>query len=73
VTLIGSLLRPTLVTNAAIERLACDTGSDPHVAGSLYRSTDADRPEVSVTLAVDADGMKEELLARLARAVALGG
>ena len=69
VTLIGSLLRPDLVTETTIERLACDTSADPYLAGSLYRSTDADRAPVNVALAVDADGMKEELLARLARAV----
>ncbi len=69
VTLIGSLLRPELVTETAMERLACDTGADPYLAGSLYRSTDADRAPVKVALAVDADGMKEELLARLAHAV----
>lgn len=69
VTLIGSLLRPELVTETAMERLACDTGADPYLAGSLFRSTDADRAPVNVALAVDADGMKEELLARLARAV----
>lgn len=69
VTLIGSLLRPDLVTETTSERLACETGADPHLAGSLYRSTDADRLPVEVALAVNADGMKEELLARLARAV----
>jgi inosine-uridine nucleoside N-ribohydrolase len=69
VTLIGALLRPDLVTGMMSERLACETGADPHLAGSLFRSTDADRAPVEVALAVDADGMKEELLARLARAV----
>ena len=44
VTLIGALLRPDLVTETVDERLACDTGSDPHLAGSLYRSEEADRP-----------------------------
>lgn len=70
VTLIGSLLRPDLATETADERLACDVSADPYRAGSLYRSTDVDRPVVNVALAVDADGMKKELLARLARAVA---
>ena len=42
VTLIGSLLRPDLVTETVDERLACDTGSDPHLAGSLYRADDDD-------------------------------
>jgi purine nucleosidase len=70
VTLIGALLRPDLVTDAIRERLACDTGADPYVAGSLYRSTAADRPEVEIAVSIDADGMKEELLSRLAQAVA---
>jgi inosine-uridine nucleoside N-ribohydrolase len=69
VTLIGALLRPDLVTETMSERLACETGADPHLAGSLSRSTDAERAPVEVALAVDGDGMKEELLARLARAV----
>ncbi len=70
VTLIGALLRPDLVTDAVRERLACDTGADPYVAGSLYRSTAADRPEVELAVAIDADGMKAELLSRLTAAVA---
>jgi purine nucleosidase len=70
VTLIASLLRPELVTDAITERLACDTGHDQYVAGSLYRSKDADRPEAEVAVAIDADGMKSELLSRLAQAVA---
>jgi inosine-uridine nucleoside N-ribohydrolase len=70
VTLIASLLRPELVTDAITERLACDTGHDQYVAGSLYRSKDADRPEADVAVAIDADGMKSELLSRLAQAVA---
>lgn len=73
VTLIGSLLRPDLVTAEVTERLACDTSADPAVAGSLYR-TDADgRRAASVVTAIDADGMKAELLARLARAVSAPG
>jgi purine nucleosidase len=71
VTLIASLLRPDLVTESATERLACDTGADPYVAGSLYRASESDtRPAVDVAISIDADGMKEELLSRLARAVA---
>jgi purine nucleosidase len=70
VTLIAGLLRPDLVTDSIRERLACDTGADPYVAGSLYRSTAADRPEVEVAVSIDAEGMKSELLSRLARAVA---
>jgi purine nucleosidase len=69
VALIGSLLRPDLVTESVNERLACDTGEDPAVAGTLYR-TDADaRPPVTIATAIDPDGMKTELLARLSRAV----
>ncbi|HEX2142441.1 MAG TPA: nucleoside hydrolase [Candidatus Limnocylindria bacterium] len=69
VTLIASLLRPDLVTETVHERLACDTSSDPHAAGSLYRATDGDRPSVEVATAIDPDGMKAELLERLAHAV----
>ena len=67
---IGSLLRPDLVTETVDERLACDTGSDPHLAGSLYRSKDEGRRAVNVVTAVDPEGMHRELLERLARAVA---
>jgi purine nucleosidase len=70
VTLIGALLRPDLVTDSIRERLACDTGADAYVAGSLYRSNAADRPEVEIAVAIDPEGMKAELLSRLARAVA---
>jgi purine nucleosidase len=70
VTLIGALLRPDLVTDAAPLRLACDTSADPLMAGSLYRSTSPERRTVDVATAIDAGGMKAELLERLARAVA---
>jgi purine nucleosidase len=71
VTLIGALLRPDLVSETVSERLAVDTGADPYVAGSLFRAGDEDeRPPVDIAIALDADGMKEELLARLGRAVA---
>ncbi|HSM37711.1 MAG TPA: nucleoside hydrolase [Candidatus Limnocylindrales bacterium] len=69
VTLIASMLRPDLVTDTVTERLACDTGADVYLAGSLYRSKDPDRREVKVAVAIDADGMKEELITRLSRAV----
>jgi len=69
VTLIGSLLRPELVTETIDERLACDTGNDAHLAGSLYRSDDDQRRPVEVAMAIDPEPMKAELLARLARAV----
>jgi purine nucleosidase len=70
VTLIGALLRPELVTETVSERLACDTGQDPYVAGSLYRSKDDDRPPVEIATAIEPEAMKAELLARLAAAVA---
>ena len=70
VTLIGSLLRPDLVTETVDERLACDTGNDPHLAGSLYRSTDENRRAVNIATELDAEGMHHELLERLAHAVA---
>jgi hypothetical protein len=57
------------VTEAVTERLACDTSADPYLAGSLYRSESDDRAPVSVAVALDAEGMKAELLARLSRAV----
>jgi purine nucleosidase len=70
VTLIGSLLRPELVTETVSERLACETGTDPTVAGSLYRSAEGDRPPVVIATAIEPEAMKAELLARLAAAVA---
>jgi purine nucleosidase len=69
VTLIGSLLRPHLVTETATQALACDTSSDPHLAGSLYRSKDDHRRAVDVAMALDPEGMHRELMERLARAV----
>jgi inosine-uridine nucleoside N-ribohydrolase len=69
VVLIGSLLRPDLVTEQVTETLACDTSSDPYLAGSLYRSEGDGRPSASVAVAIDPDGMKAELIARLGRAV----
>jgi inosine-uridine nucleoside N-ribohydrolase len=70
VTLIGSLLRPELVTESVPLRLACDTSADAHVGGSLYRSTSSARPTVDVATEIDAPAMKAELLERLALAVA---
>ncbi|MGH2455392.1 MAG: nucleoside hydrolase [Candidatus Limnocylindria bacterium] len=70
VTLIGSLLRPDLVSETVSEQLACDTSSDLHAAGSLYRSSQGERPPVQIATAIEADAMKAELLERLARAVA---
>ncbi|HEX6140605.1 MAG TPA: nucleoside hydrolase [Candidatus Limnocylindria bacterium] len=70
VTVIGSLLRPELVRDTVKLRLACDTSADAYAAGSLYRSEDRGRRVVEVATAIDAAGMKAELLERLARAVA---
>ena len=69
VTLIGSLLRPDLVTESVSQALACDTSSDQHLAGSLYRSEEADRRPTDVAMAIDPEPMKAELLTRLARAL----
>ena len=69
VVVIGTLLRPDLVTETVTELLACDTSADPYLAGSLYRTDGADRPTVEVATAINPDGMKAELLDRLARAV----
>ncbi len=73
VALIASLLRPDLVTQSVDERIACDTSEDPAIAGSLYRTDAAERPPVTIATAIDADGMKAELLARLARACGAPG
>lgn len=70
VTLIGSLLRPDLVTETISQALACDTGNDQFVAGSLYRVDDDRRRPVEIAMAIDPEPMRAELLARLARAVA---
>ena len=71
VVLIASLLRPDLVTETVTERLACDTSADPYLAGSLYRSEEASRPQARVAVAIDPDGMKAELIGRLIRAVSV--
>jgi purine nucleosidase len=72
VTLIGSLLRPDLVNESITQPLACDTSNDPHLAGSIYRLDDGARAPVEIAMAIDAEPMKEELLARLAAAVTQG-
>jgi purine nucleosidase len=69
VTLIASLLQPDLVTSSVSERLACDTGDDPAMAGSLYRTDEVGRPAVTIATALDPERTKVELLARLTRAV----
>jgi purine nucleosidase len=70
VTLIASLLRPDVVTETVSEQLACDTSADLYMAGSLYRDESGRRQPVEVAMAIDGDAVKEELLTRLARAVA---
>jgi len=72
VTLIGSLLRPDLVTDSVSQTLACDTSMNPHVAGSLFRTDDAARRPVEIAMAIDPEPMRAELLARLGRAVSGG-
>jgi purine nucleosidase len=69
VTLIGSILRPDLVSETVTERLACDTSADQFAAGSLFRAESNGRPSSSVAVGIDAAGMKVELVERLARAV----
>jgi inosine-uridine nucleoside N-ribohydrolase len=69
VALIGSMLRPDLVTESVTETLACETSADPYLAGSLYRTDTDERESVTAATAIDPEGMKAELLARLARAV----
>jgi len=70
VALIGALLRPELVTESISQPLACDTSSDPRIAGSLYRAEDVARTPVEVAMMIDPEPMKAELLTRLAHAVA---
>ncbi|MGH2428862.1 MAG: nucleoside hydrolase [Candidatus Limnocylindria bacterium] len=69
VTLIAAILRPDLVTETVDERLACDTTSDAYAAGSLYRVESEGRPTTTLATAIDANGMKSELIDRLSRAV----
>jgi purine nucleosidase len=69
VVLVASMLRPDLVTDTVTETLACDTSSDPYLAGSLYRAEGEGRPPVRVAMALDAESTKAELMDRLARAV----
>ncbi|MGZ6255829.1 MAG: nucleoside hydrolase [Candidatus Limnocylindria bacterium] len=72
VTLIGSLLRPDLVSESISQSLACDTSNDPHLAGSIYRLEEGARAPVEIAMAIDPEPMKEELLSRLASAVSRG-
>jgi hypothetical protein len=70
VTLVGALLRPDLVTATHDGRLACDTGADPSTAGTVRAADDDPRPMLNVVTAIDGAGMREEVLDRLAAAVA---
>jgi purine nucleosidase len=70
VTLVGALLRPDLVTATHDGRLACDTGADPAVAGTVRPADDDPRPMLNVVTAIDGAAMREEVLDRLATAVA---
>jgi purine nucleosidase len=70
VTLVGALLRPELVTKTHDGRLACDTGTDPMVAGTVRPADDDPRPMLNVVTAIDGAAMHEEVLDRLAAAVA---
>ena len=72
VALIGGLMRPDLVSSVEV-RLACDTGNDLRLAGSLYRSKDEGRRPVTVATEIEPEPMKAELLARLGRAVSRAG
>jgi hypothetical protein len=59
------------VTDVVTETLACDTSADPYIAGSLYRAEEGGRRPVQVAVAIDPDGVKAELVARLGRAVSV--
>jgi purine nucleosidase len=70
VTLVGALLRPDLVTGTHDGRLACDTGADLAVAGTVRPADNDPRPMLNVVTAIDGEAMREEVLDRLAAAVA---
>ena len=70
VTLVGALLRPDLVTDSRDRRLACDTSADPAVAGTIRPADDQPRPMVNVAMALNGPAVHEEVLERLATAVA---
>jgi purine nucleosidase len=70
VTLVGSLLRPDLVTGSRDRRLACDTNADPAVAGTIRPADDDPRPMLNVVTGINGPAMREEVLERLTRAVA---
>jgi inosine-uridine nucleoside N-ribohydrolase len=70
VTVVGSLLRPDLVTGTHDGRLACDTDSDPARAGTIRPADNDARPMLNVVTAINGPAMREEVLERLATAVA---
>jgi purine nucleosidase len=70
VTLVGAVLRPDLVSASHDGRLACDTDPDPARAGTVRPADNDPRPMLNVVTAIDAEAMREEVLERLARAVA---
>lgn len=70
VTLVGSLLRPDLVTASRDRRLVCDTNADPALAGTIRPADDDPRPMLNVVTAINGPAMREEVLDRLTRAVA---
>jgi purine nucleosidase len=70
VALVGSVLRPELVTASHDGRLSCDTTADPARAGTVRPADNEPRPMLNVVTAVDAAAMREEVLDRLALAVA---
>jgi purine nucleosidase len=70
VTLVGALLRPDLVTDTRDRRLVCDTSAEVATAGTIRPADDDPRPMLNVAMGIDAPAMREEILERLAQAVA---
>ena len=67
--MVGSVLRPELITASHDGRLACDTTADPAQAGTIRPADNDPRPMLNVVTAIDAEAMHQEVLDRLARAV----
>jgi inosine-uridine nucleoside N-ribohydrolase len=70
VTLVGALLRPDLVTDTRDRRLVCDTSAEVATAGTIRPADDDPRPMLNVAMGIDVPAMREEILERLAQAVA---
>ena len=70
VVLVGAILRPDLVTASHDGRLFCDTDADPARAGTIRSADNDPRPMLNVVTDINATAMREEILERLARAVA---